>query len=111
MKFRAIHDRPQNVSERWGYATMRITRILEGAGRAATIEASVKDAQIPALAKKFADLWGWFQTFGGPPPPLGRVDPNPFRGLSPKDASRKFMRLVEDICDQSTGVLGSWYVK
>lgn len=111
VKFRSLHARPQTVSERWGYAVARISRILEGAGRAATFEDGLKNATIPALAKRFADLQGWFFTMGAPPPTNGRADPNPFRGLSSKDASRKFMRLVEDICDASTGVLGSWYVK
>ena len=111
VKYRAIHGRPQMTGERWGYACGRINRILSGIGAATTFGAAVKNAEVPRLAKKFADLWGWFLTRDMPPPPIGKVDPNPFRHLAPSDAGRKFVRLVEDICDESTGVLGSWYTK
>lgn len=111
LRFRSFHARPQSVSERWGYAVARVRRILEGSGGASTFEQGTKNATMPKLAKEFSDLYGYWLTMFAPPPPMGTVDPNPFRGLSAKDASRKFIRLVEDICDRSTGVLGSWYVK
>jgi len=111
VRYRALHGRPQMTGERWGYACGRINRILEGAGMATTFGEAVKNATIPKLAKKFADLYGWFLTRDAPPPPIGKDDPNPFRHLAPKDAGKKFVRLVEDICDESTGLLGSWYVK
>lgn len=111
LRFRALHANPQSVSERWGYATMRMYRIMEGAGRSSSLAGSAANAAIPRLAMKIVELEGNFLTRGAPPPSRGRVDRNPFRGLSDKDAARVYMRLVEDICDESTGVMGSWYVK
>lgn len=104
-----LHRNPMTISERWGAATARIARILEGAA-GSTLAGAVANAQIPHLAKQYTETWGYYLT-RSKPPPANRVDHNPFRGQSDKDASRKFMRLVEDICDKSTGVLGSWFVK
>ncbi len=36
---------------------------------------------------------------------------NPFYGMPLREASLKFVRLAMNICDQSTGVLGGWWVK
>lgn len=106
-----VMDRtPQAISERWGYATARIARITEGAGRASTLTEAVDGAELPKLARKYAELWAHFMTRGGLPPARG-VDHNPFRHLNDGDASRMFIRKVEDICDESTGSLGSWFVK
>ena len=105
-----MHRNPMLVSERWGAACARIARIIEGVARASTFTAAVDGAELPTLARRYAEVWSYFLTRAKPPPVRG-VDHNPFRGLSDRDASRKVMRLVEDICDASTGVLGSWYVK
>ena len=111
LRYRVMHQRPQHIAERWGYACARINRILEGAGGSPTFEQAVKNATIPKLAAEYADLFGWWLTMTGEAPPPGTPDRNPFRGMSAKDAARKFVRMVEDICDRSTGVLGGWYVK
>jgi hypothetical protein len=111
VRFRVLHEDPTKVSERWGYAAGRIQRILEGVRKdTSSLVVAVEDAELGKLATEFADLWAHFKTFMGPPPKTGQ-DPNPFRGLSPRDAARKFQRLVEDICDRSTGIpgLGPWY--
>lgn len=110
-RFRVLHQNAQKVGERWGYAVGRIKRILEGVRRDTTsLVTAVEDAELGALALEYADLWSCFLTRAAPAPLTGK-DLNPFRGLSDRDASRMFMRKVEDICDRSTGKLGSWYVK
>lgn len=109
-RFRFLDASPQATSERWGFATARLYRILEGVGKSSNFVTAVKNAEYPALAQAAAELWMHWLTRGMPAPSLG-VDHNPFRGLSNRDASRVFMRLVEDICDRSTGVLGPWYTK
>lgn len=105
----ALHRNPMRESARWGAAVARIGRILEGAA-GSTLAGAVKNAQMPLLARKWSEVYAFYMT-RSMPPPANRVDHNPFRGMSDRDASRAFMRAVEDICDQSTGVLGSWYVK
>lgn len=100
----------QAVSERWGYAMGRINRILEPRGniKAAAnkgMDAVVQEAAYPKLAAKFLNLWTWFLMRHT------RSKWNPFYGMSQQDAARMFMRGVENICDESTGVLGSWYTK
>jgi hypothetical protein len=105
-----LHQNPTKVVEKWAYATARINRIIEGAGGAATIGGAIANAEYPKLAREYAELWAFFMT-RHKPPPRDRVDHNPFRLLSDRDASRMFMRKVYDICDRSTGVLGSWWVK
>lgn len=111
VRTRALHSRPSMTSERWGYAAGRISRILEGVRRdTSSLVVAVEDAELGELAMAYADVWGYFMT-RLQPPPLSGNDRNPFRGLSDRDAARKFQRLVEDICDRSTGKLGSWYTK
>lgn len=104
-----LHRNPMERSARWGAAVARIGRILEGAS-GSTLTAAAANAQTPALARKWVEIYGYYMT-RTMPSPASRVDHNPFRGLSDRDASRAFMRAVEDLCDQSTGALGSWYVK
>jgi hypothetical protein len=106
----ALYATPQRISERWGYAVARINRILEGAARANNIKAAANGAEYPELATRFAELWSYYLTRTKSPPSKGS-DHNPFRRLSDRDASRKFIRMTEDICDASTGKLGAWYVK
>jgi len=111
VRFKVLHEDPTKVSERWGYAAGRIKRILEGVRKdTSSLVVAVEDAELGKLATEFANLWAYFKTFMGPPPRTG-PDPNPFRGLSTRDAARKFQRLVEDICDRSTGIpgLGPWF--
>lgn len=91
-------------------AAARIYRILEGCAKSPSLEAAVKGAQYKGLAQRYMETWVYFTTRDRPPPVKG-TDHNPFRHLSDRDAERKFQRIVEDICDASTGVLGSWWTK
>lgn len=92
---------PQQVSERWGFAVARIARICEG---------GTKDGALAALARDYKTLFACFQLRNVPAASRG-FKVNAFDGLIDRDAARAFMRGVEDICDRSTGVLGSWYTK
>ncbi len=93
---------------KWMAAKARIARILEGArqGGASSIAGSIKDAQVPRLAHEFMELTAQYK--------FGRHRNskwNPFRDLSDGDSARKFVRMVFDICDRSTGRLGAWWTK
>jgi hypothetical protein len=96
-----LFKNPQQVSERWGYATARIARILEG---------GTTGTALAPLARDFHTLWACFLMRDIAPERRG-FERNEFDGLSDRDVGRAFMRAIEDICDRSTGVLGSWYVK
>lgn len=102
---RFMFNNPVQVGERWAHACGRMTRILtEGKQGRAFV------GQLGELAKSYETLWACFQTRNLPAAARG-FERNQFDGLTDKEAARAFMRGVEDICDRSTGVLGSWYTK
>lgn len=105
-----LYADPRIISPRWSYAVMRIKRILEGAARAPSVEDAVKGAEHAALAQQYMETWAFYM-FRSKPAPLVGTDHNPFRHMSDGDAIRRFVRMVEDICDRSTGRLGSWYTR
>lgn len=110
VKSRYLHQNPLAISERWGAAAARIGRILQGVNKnASSLVVAVEDAELAALATEYADLWSNFFLHFSNPAAASKNERNPFAGLSIKDAGRKFQRMVEDICDRSTGKLGSWY--
>jgi hypothetical protein len=108
-------DLPASVglSERWMLAKGRIRRVMEGASppikhpdgsydfKSMTATCGYPDGAFEFLALWFSfDLRGLVQTRRH----------NPFFGLSHREASLKFVRLTEDICDRSTGTsMGSWF--
>lgn len=101
------------LSERWRAAKFRLAQILRGASPPVRTPAGGFDframtttCEVPALAYRFLALWCDFDLRGMPE----TAKHNPFYGLSHRDASLKLARLVEDICDASTGVpgLGAW---
>jgi hypothetical protein len=95
------------VSERWAHAVARIHRILENSGetKVADVDRALQGTAVPKLAREFLEVWWHYQI-------RHRISKhNPFAGLDEKDSARLFMRRVEDICDRSTGVLGSWWVR
>jgi hypothetical protein len=109
VRTKVMHANPMATSERWGYAAGRIQRILEGVRKdTSSLVVAVEDAELGILATEYANLWGDFMT-RYQAPPLSGNDRNPFRGMSDRDAARKFQRLTEDICDRSTGRLGPWH--
>lgn len=112
---RVLNQNPQKFSERWGFACGRIKRITEGAtptlvNGTIDLRATCATATVPALALRYMEQWSYYVSRGQSPPSSG-ADHNPFRGMNDRDASRAFMRAVEDICDASTGAIGAWFVK
>lgn len=112
---RALYANPRLLSSRWPYACMRINRICEGAkpvrtsGGHVSYHESVRTAQCPGLALRYLETYFYLMTRHRPPPAVG-ADHSPFRYMTDRDALAKFVAIVEDICDQSTGKLGGWYV-
>lgn len=108
---RALDRNPMAVSERWGFAVGRMKRILQGGvEKRSDIVAAVNGGGVLAkLAAEYTEAFGNYM-FRHQPPPTSGKDHNPFRGKSETDSARILMRLVEDICDKSTGVLGPWMV-
>lgn len=100
---------PMAIGERFALAMGRIARICEGVGVAKTFGVASTTAEMPALARRFADHYAWFMMRERPAPTRG-VDRNPYRGMTDRDAARAFMRAVEDIADASSGKLGPWRV-
>lgn len=87
---------PQQVSDRWGFAVARIARITES---------GTEHGALAELAREYKATYARFLLRN-----RGLRD-DAFAGLNDRDSARKFMRIVEDICDRSTGVLGSWYTR
>jgi hypothetical protein len=88
----------------WPHAMARIKRILAGA-RGASLVIALQDAAAPKLAREFMQHWAaMMQRRLDHDPTPGR----PYDGMSDKDAERKFVRAVEDICDRSRVTLGPW---
>lgn len=112
----AIPDRPRVLYSndrrsfwaRGNEAAARIYRIMQGCSGSSDMNRAVENAEERKLAKVYAETWIYYMTRKKAPPTKG-TDHNPFRWLSDEDAERLFMRKVEDICDRSTGRLGSWW--
>lgn len=99
---------PRKVSAKFPAMMARIKRIMEARGntRQRSLVASLQEVAAPKLARKFVNLFLCYQS------PTMPVKGNPFREVgNPRDRARMFLRLVEDICDESTGTMGSWWVK
>lgn len=101
------------LSERWQAAKGRLMRILAGCGEPTRLPSGAYDframtatAECPGLAYTF--LCHWFDFDLRYEPKTARH--NPYFMMSHRDASLKLARLVEDLCDQSTGIpgLGAW---
>ena len=88
-------------------AIARIGRILENDGgtHVSDFDKAIAATAVPKLAREFLRLLFGYQLRGR------QSKHNPFCGLSDRDASRKFLRGILDICDRSTGVMGHWWTK
>ncbi len=107
----SLHANPQDISPRFAAATARLGRILEGSISRHLGEEASDNAAVPELARAIKVMFGDFMFRKQPAPSRGRVDHNPFRGMSDHDANLKLRRMVEDIADRSTKWLGHWWVK
>lgn len=111
-----------NPNDKWAWALGRLAVILRGADPlafvrpgASTVEimrAITSTCECPDLAFEVERLkahWGLYLATGckGTLKILG--EPNVFAGLPLGTALAKYRRLTEDICDKSTGRLGSWW--
>lgn len=101
------------LSERWMLAKGRMARIMSGAGMpkrhpdgSFDFVSMTATCEIPHLAYRY--LAAWFNFDLRHMPQTARH--NPFYGMSPRDASMRLAREVEDICDASSGRLGPWFV-
>ena len=110
--------RPTSKRHPWWYANAcaRIARILEGAkptygafSRDYAVESACQSAAHPKCARWYMETWAYFLTRQRPAP-INKIDHNPFRGMSDRDAYAKWYTLVEKICEASTGKLGPWRV-
>jgi len=113
-----LHRSATAKSHPWWYmyACARIGRILEGAKpslgaftSSAAIESACRSAAHPRLARRFMETYAYFLTRSKPSPTVG-ADHNPFRMLSDREAYAKWYAIIEDICEKSTGKLGTWRV-
>lgn len=101
------------LSDRWMHAKGRLSAILRGAGPPRRFPSGAFDfrsmtstCECPDLAYRF--LAAWFDFDLRHVPETARH--NPFYGMAHRDASLKLVRVVEDLCDKSTGRLGPWWV-
>lgn len=90
---------------RWSFAMGRLARIL--ARPSIPSKTPWVDCEMPALAKRVYEMQA-FVVFRSMEKVGAQL--NPFFGLSDLDFERKFRRMVEDVCDASTGKMGHWYV-
>ena len=105
------------AADRWTHAQGRIMQILEPQGVIDSsmemkdvptrLEAMWKNAKVPQLARMVLEIFSWANMSGK------KHRLNPFYGLGPRDMQRKYVRMIEDVCDASTGIptLGPWYIK
>jgi hypothetical protein len=103
-----LFQRAHARSEKWSFAIGRVNRLLEGASIHADIKVVASTAAHPVLALRFLRAYAAYLMRGHLEARKSRH--NPFEGLSDKDASRKFERMVYDICDASHGFAGPWWV-
>ena len=95
------------TKERTMNAYARVMRIMEG-DRRSSYEETLKNSACPDLARDYVQLFAWVYIDRHKLAPVKGRDPNPFRGLSDVDCARLLERMIEDICDRSTGRLGPW---
>lgn len=100
----ALHAKPRPGS-RWSFAMGRLARILARPNLPS--RKPWEDCEMPALAKRVYEIKTFVALRG-----MAKVgdQENPLFGLSDHDFQRKFRRMIEDICDASTGKMGHWYV-
>jgi hypothetical protein len=99
---------PRSVSLRFEAAAKRIAQILAagvGETKVSDFRKAIAATEMPKLAQEYMEGFTHYTLRHR----QSRF--NPFAGMSDADASRKWLRMIEDICDRSTGKLGPWWVK
>lgn len=95
-------------TDRFSFAKGRLMRIMAGASRHPDPAVSTSTCEIPELALRAFKLYAHFALARHRPRQCD--EQNPFYGLSLLDRGRLLQRMVEDICDASTGRMGPWLV-
>ncbi len=99
---------PCETDTRWMLARGRAKRILEGTAASSDPFTATRTATIPDLAFRLMRIYADFATRNIPR--RQGDEANPFFGLKPGDTARVLQRLVEDVCDASSGRMGPWFV-
>ncbi len=99
---------PCDRDVRWMHARGRAKRILEGVATHRDPVVACSTATCPDLALRLMRIYADFATRNVPRRPGDEA--NPFANLGPGDTSRVLQRLVEDVCDSSSGRMGPWLV-
>lgn len=101
-----LHASPRPGSK-WSFAMGRLARILQRPNTPS--RTPWKDCEIPHLAERAHKLQAFIAL--DPQRRMKKVggERNPFYRLSDRDFERKFRRMIEDICDESSGRLGTWW--
>lgn len=113
-RIKQMHEKSKRDS-RWSLAKGRVLQICRGVrapvGKVlgdmdATIRYMTATCEIPDLAYAVFRVRADLVVRDRMPRPGD--EPNPFFGMSEEDAGNLLQRKIEDICDLSTGKLGSW---
>lgn len=99
---------PCETDTRWMLARGRAKRIMEGTAAHSDPFVATRTATVPDLAYRLMRIYADFATRNIPRRPGDEA--NPFANLKPGDTARVLQRLVEDVCDASSGRLGPWFV-
>ena len=99
----SLHAKPIPGSK-WSYAMGRLARILARPNLPS--RRPWEDCEIPRLAKRVYELKA-FVLFRHMEKVGDQV--NPLFGLNARDFERKFRAMTIQICDESTGRLGTWW--
>ena len=112
-RVKQMHALPE-ADSRWKLALDRVALLLRGVkspiGRTANLDAArtymFEDCPVPRLADEIDRIRALMVVRDRMPRPGD--EPNPFFGMNKDDAGNLLQRMLEDICDRSTGKLGPW---
>lgn len=102
-----LHKRHRKDS-RAAFVKGRINRIISGATPSRDFKVACSTAECPDLAYEVMTMYANIVTRNMPRRAID--EPNPFAGMTERDASRMSMAILENICDRSSGRLGPWWV-
>jgi hypothetical protein len=98
-------------TDRWSNAKARVFRICQGRTNHPDPVVATSTCEMPKLALALFKIQAFVITRHVPPwklPPGSEA--NPFFGLKPDEYMKKMQRMIEDVCDKSTGRMGPWHV-
>lgn len=98
--------------DKWSFAKGRSARIMSGATQHSDPKIATSTCEMPALALRLYTIYACLSVARSLEKSAMRfrVRDNPFAGFNAKDRVRILRRLVEDVCDESSGRLGPWWV-